>query len=134
MYNFQVAGLHTYFVRNRSDSAGVLVHNESGAPQWNSATAPKMADGKPFPAYWARVQSHFAVTDGGSQQGRFERQECAGGDNVGWLSFPIGGDFQSQGGDADGRPARGRTKFTAGRFSGRNGRGDFMARVIGDDA
>ena len=36
--------------------------------------------------------------------------------------FCRGGDFQSQGGDADGRPTRGRAEFTAGCFSGRNGR------------
>ena len=30
VYNIHVAGLHTYFVRNGSGNADVLVHNDSG--------------------------------------------------------------------------------------------------------
>src|SRR5262249_40027267 len=31
VFNFQVAGLHTYFVRNGAGNADVLVHNDSGS-------------------------------------------------------------------------------------------------------
>ena len=53
---------------------------------------------------------------------RLEGRKCTGRSEASRVSFPFGAIFWSQGGDADGRPTRGRTKFAAGYFSGRNGR------------
>ena len=81
VYNIQVAGLHTYFVRNGKGDADVLVHNDSAGPgtdatgyrvKWNIDEVKLLIMVMDYDvgSFWQRYQGYVMASEPGTVWGQ----------------------------------------------------------------